>query len=848
MALTPGTRLGVLCLCGAALLSAAEPTRVPILGQIALPHNYYYRELYLPQITTGPSAPTWTPDGKTVIYSMGGTLWRQALDADVAEQLTDAAGTDYQPDCSADGRSVAFVRYDGRAVELMHLDLTTGESHALTANRAVNLEPRWSPDGRRLVFVSTEGTGHFVLHVADMNNGRIVTSRVVVPDQKSETPRYYYSPFDHAINPSWSRDGKELVFVSNHEIGHGTGDIVRKSVDGNDRPRVVLHEETSWKARPDVSPDGTRIVYSSYVGRQWQQLWLMPVDGGYPLPLTYGDYDNTEPRWSPDGRAIAFISNRDGNTALWAVDAFSGKQRQIKIERRRYLSAHGTLTLHIRDEQGRALATRVSIVDARHRPYAPDDAWMFADDLLVPEQQTVETRYFHSTGDSVISTPLGPLSVTVSHGPSFEVAHVSVDLRSPQQTLSVTLKPLPGLDDLGRWWSGDLHVHMNYGGHYRNTPDRLAAQAHSEDLNLVYNLVVNKEQRVPDVASFRTDVDPASDATTMILHGQEFHSSYWGHIGLLNLTDHLLFPGYTAYPFTAVASPFPDNGMVADLAHQQRALVGYVHPFDEDVDPVKDAPLTNGLPVDAALGRVDYYEVVGFSDHKASAAIWYRLLDCGLKIPAGAGTDAMANYASLRGPVGLNRVFVPAMGPLTREAFLAGVKAGRGVATNGARLLLASGTDQPGDTIRLSAGAHALPYRAALRANYPVDHLEIVWNGQVVARLDPQSATRGGFLDGTIPVDRSGWLVLRAWNDAPHANVLDIYPYATTSPIYVTVGNDGRHSTAAAAYFLSWLDRLETAAARSLAYRTEAERQAVREDLRKAKAFYTSVRHAGSER
>src|SRR3954452_1740230 len=108
--------VSVLCLCGAALISAAEPKRLPVLGQIALPHNYYYRELYLPQITTGPSAPTWTPDGKTLIYAMGGTLWRQAVDTGVAEQLTDAAGTDAQPDCSPDGRSVAFVRYDGRAV------------------------------------------------------------------------------------------------------------------------------------------------------------------------------------------------------------------------------------------------------------------------------------------------------------------------------------------------------------------------------------------------------------------------------------------------------------------------------------------------------------------------------------------------------------------------------------------------------------------------------------------------------------------------------------------------------------------------------------------------------------
>src|SRR4051812_20279302 len=377
----------VLCLCGAALLSAAEPARVPVLGQIALPHHYYFRELYLPQITTGPSAPTWTPDGKTVIYSMGGTLWRQAIDDDVAEQLTDAAGTDYQPDCSPDGRSVAFVRYDGRAVEIMRLDLATGESHALTANKAVNLEPRWSPDGRRLAFVSTEGTGHFVLHVADMNSGAIAARRIVVPDQKSETPRYYYSPYDHAINPTWSRDGKELVFVSNHEIGHGTGDIMRKTVDGSDRPRVVQHEETSWKARPDVSPDGTRIVYSSYVGRQWQQLWLAPIDGGYPFPLTYGDYDNTNPRWSPDGRTIAFISNRSGNTAIWLVDVTSGEQRALFIAQRRYLQARRDLALDVVDERGQLLAARVSITDSRGRSYAPDDAWVHADDMLVPDRQ-----------------------------------------------------------------------------------------------------------------------------------------------------------------------------------------------------------------------------------------------------------------------------------------------------------------------------------------------------------------------------------------------------------------------------------------------------------------------------
>ena len=42
----------------------------------------------------------------------------------------------------------------------------------------------------------------------------------------------------------------------------------------------------------------------------------------------------------------------------------------------------------------------------------------------------------------------------------------------------------------------------------------------------------------------------------------------------------------------------------------------------------------------------------------ATAKVWYQLLNCGFRLPAGAGTDAMANFASLRGPVGMNRVFV----------------------------------------------------------------------------------------------------------------------------------------------------------------------------------------------
>ena len=78
----------------AALLAAgiAQAARQPVLQQIDLPHPYYYREMYLPQLTTGPSSVAWLPDSRTLVYSMAGSLWKQKLDSFDAEQLTAGPG------------------------------------------------------------------------------------------------------------------------------------------------------------------------------------------------------------------------------------------------------------------------------------------------------------------------------------------------------------------------------------------------------------------------------------------------------------------------------------------------------------------------------------------------------------------------------------------------------------------------------------------------------------------------------------------------------------------------------------------------------------------------------------
>ena len=76
--------------CCSALAEPAEAGREPVLKQVDLPHSYYWRELYIPQLTTGPSSVSFTPDGDALIYSMGGSLWRQAIGSDEAIELTHA--------------------------------------------------------------------------------------------------------------------------------------------------------------------------------------------------------------------------------------------------------------------------------------------------------------------------------------------------------------------------------------------------------------------------------------------------------------------------------------------------------------------------------------------------------------------------------------------------------------------------------------------------------------------------------------------------------------------------------------------------------------------------------------
>jgi TolB protein len=821
-----------------------QAQRDPVLKQIAEPHPYYFREMYLPQLTTGPSSVAWAPDSKSLVYSMAGTLWQQRVDSVEAEQITDGPGYDYQPDWSPDGHWIVFAKYAHDSVELWAVNADTRETHALTHESAVNIEPRFSPTGDRIAYVSTSYNGRFHVFVGRFENGDLKDIKRLTGENRSSLPRYYYSQFDHEISPAWSPDGKEVLFVSNRGHIYGTGGFWRMKPELGATAREIHYEETAWKARPDFSPDGKRLVYASYLGQAWHQLWLMPSDGGDPFPISYGDFDNINPRWSPDGRTIAFISNRGGNTSLWLQEIPDGDQRVLLAKDRRYLHPMGHLQVSVVDENGHEISARVAVTGADGRAFAPADAWMHADDSFERKERPFEAHYFHVSGSVEMSVPAGTITVDAMKGFEFGLAHQTVQVGSEKSVaVKLQLKPETVPANPGRQWvSGDVHVHMNYGGTYRNTPAHLVEQASAENLQLVQDLVVNKEQRIPDISYFRTTPDPASTSSTLLLHGQEFHTSYWGHLGLLHLTKNFLIPDYAGYANTAAGSLSPTNADVADMAHAQRAVVGYVHPFDTYPDPKSDASITDELPVDVALGKVDYIEVMGFSDHKSTARVWYQLLNCGFHLPTAAGTDAMANFASLRGPVGLNRVYVevPA-GSLQIDPWLENLKKGRTFATNGPLLGLSLGQFRLGDTLKIRKAGESVDFKAWLRSIVPIDHLELVCDGRVAKEFPLAGDKTSGEFTGSIPITSSGWCLLRAWSDKAEYPVLDIYPYATTSPIYLDLNGSKAASKEDAAYFVAWIDRLIANAEAHKDWNTDTEKQGVIGELTKARDVYTNL-------
>ncbi len=172
------------------------------------------------------------------------------------------------------------------------------------------------------------------------------------------------------------------------------------------------------------------------------------------------------------------------------------------------------------------------------------------------------------------------------------------------------------------------------------------------------------------------------------------------------------------------------------------------------------------------------------------------------------------------------------------RAWLDALKAGKSFATNSALLDFKVDGQGPGADIKLKKGAHKLKFSASMASIAAIDALDVIVNGEVVQRLPVATDGRSAKGEGEIVVERSGWISLRASSKEASADIFDLYPYAVTSPVYVTVGGKAQRSREDADYFIAWIDRLSAFARESAAFNTDAEREIVLDHFAKARRAF----------
>jgi hypothetical protein len=413
--------------------------------------------------------------------------------------------------------------------------------------------------------------------------------------------------------------------------------------------------------------------------------------------------------------------------------------------------------------------------------------------------------HFYADGRTAFDLPEGRYQVTAARGPEYRVAHVTIDIQ-PGQTASHTVALKRWIDQRARgWYSGESHIHANYGyGPWYNSPRTMLLQCAGEDLCVSNFMVANSDgDGVFDREYFRGRPDPLSNAQTVLYWNEEFRSTVWGHMTLLNL-KHLVEPIDTGFLHTTYPYDVPTNADVADFTHDEDGLVNYTHPAQNVKDPYLGAYTAKALPMDIALGKVDSIDVMG-TNHEATMPLWYRLLNCGFRIPASAGTDCFLNRINSRLP-GSDRAYVRVEGVFSYEGWVKGLKTGRTFVTNGPMFEFNADGHTPGEIARVVPGA-SLRVRGRVTAVYPLDRVEVVQDGKVVAEAKAGGDRLSIEIEQLVTFERGGWVALRA-SGPSHRDQPGSSAFGHTSPIYVEVPGRPVDAREDARYFLTWIDRL----------------------------------------
>lgn len=741
-----------------------------------------------------------SPDGASVAFSYQGAIWRMSLESRVAQRITKGTNFDIDPTWSHDGNRIAFVSSQNfRNGVLAVVDAKNGEPVRLGQEVQVHGKAHFDKTDRRLL-------GYFQLPNSAPRLAwyEIATGELTDAYPNSKLPGNLNANLRPIIF-ALSHDEQSIALVTNADIpGEQWGnqgpqtDLWKIPLVGESRePQRII----TWPARIHElcwSADDRSLVVSTERGGIHTDLWQIPLADPDRdcVKITHGQADELSPEVASNGQHLCYTDNRFGATMIVLQDMLRHEEQVVAPEQWDFGVPTGKLTLKLAgDSSAEELTARIAVQHQDGKFHAPPGSLY---------RLNGEQLHFYVHEETSFEVPAGEFRLTASRGPEYRVAQDAITVRPGDET-AVTLTLERWTDQKAQGWiSGESHIHANYGlGHWYNSPSTMWLQCAGEDLMVANFMVANSDgDGVFDREFFLGRIDPHSTEHTILYWNQEFRATLWGHMTLLNL-KWLVTPIYTGFKHTTHPHDVPTNADIADHVHDQNGLVNYTHPAHNTQDPYAGAYTAKEMPVDVALGKIDSMDILG--NQFANMAVWYRMLNCGLHLPASAGTDCFLNRIPSVLP-GAVRVYVHCGQEFNYETWIENHRRGKTFVSLGPVMQFTVNDKEPGDTIELSEPA-SVTVKAVVESQYPIQSVEFVVNGKGESLLEAGAAgkERKLVIEKEIRLEQSCWVALRVNGEAPPA---PSGLFAHSSPVYVTVANQPLRSPEDALYFIKWIQRL----------------------------------------